>query len=289
MMQVVRSVEAMRRSCRAARRGEKVLGLVPTMGALHEGHLSLVRRARAECDAVAVSIFVNPRQFGANEDYEVYPRSFEADCAKLDAVGVDLIFAPSAAGMYPADAKTFIEVPELSERLDGVSRPGHFRGVATVVAKLLNITDADRAYFGQKDAAQVAILQAMVRDLNFRVELVVCPTVRERDGLAMSSRNHYLSAEDRRLAQALHAALCAARRALESGATDALALRSAMLNRLTGNERLQVDYAEVVDPVTLLRVSDVAQGALIAVAARVSTTRLIDNVLIEARQHEPAT
>jgi pantoate--beta-alanine ligase len=285
-MNVVRSIDAMRRACRALKRGERELGLVPTMGALHEGHLSLVRRALSECDAVTVSIFVNPKQFGANEDYDVYPRAFEDDCAKLDAVGVELVFAPSPAGMYPEGASTFVEVPDIGARLDGVSRPGHFRGVATVVAKLLNITEANRAYFGQKDAAQVAVLQAMVRDLNFAAQLVICPTVRERDGLAMSSRNHFLSPEDRRPAQKLRAALSVAERAVSAGETDALALRGAMLEALASDPRIQVDYVEVVDPVTLRRLGDASEGALIAVAARVGSTRLIDNVMVEAVKHE---
>jgi len=286
-MIVLRSVDTMRRACRAAQREGKALGLVPTMGALHEGHLSLVRRAMAECGAVAVSIFVNPTQFAAGEDFDVYPRVFEQDCALLEAEGVDLVFAPSVAAMYPAGStETFVEVPEIGARLDGVSRPGHFRGVATVVAKLLNITGADRAYFGQKDAAQVAVLQAMVRDLNFATEMIVCPTVRDDSGLALSSRNRRLATEDREAALVLHRALDAANELLLAGETDAMALRGAMLATLADDQRIAVDYAEVVDAMTLQRLSDASGGALIAVAAKVGSTRLIDNVIAEAVPHE---
>jgi pantoate--beta-alanine ligase len=282
-MMVVRSVEAMRRACRDVQREGRLLGLVPTMGALHEGHLSLVRRAMAECGAVAVSIFVNPTQFAAGEDFDLYPRVFEQDCALLEAEGVEMVFAPSVAAMYPAGgAGTFVEVPEIGARLDGVSRPGHFRGVATVVAKLLNITGADRAYFGQKDAAQVAVLQAMVRDLNFGTELVVCPTVRDEWGLALSSRNRRLGEDDREAAMVLHRALEAANALMVAGETDAVALRGAMLERLAEDSRVVVDYAEVVDAGTLQRLTDASGGALIAVAAKVGETRLIDNVVVEA-------
>lgn len=264
-----------------------MLGLVPTMGALHEGHLSLVRRAMAECGAVVVSIFVNPTQFGASEDFDVYPRVFEQDCALLEAEGVDLVFAPSVAAMYPVEsAGTFVEVPEIGARLDGGSRPGHFRGVATVVAKLFNITAADRAYFGQKDAAQVAVLQAMVRDLNFAVELVVCPTVRDQNGLALSSRNRLLADEDRDAALVLHRALEAANELLMAAETDAMILRGVMLAELAEDSRITVDYAEVVDATTLRRLSDASGGALIAVAAKVGATRLIDNLVVEGVAHE---
>jgi pantoate--beta-alanine ligase len=290
-MNVLRSVDAMRKACRGLKYDGGVLGLVPTMGALHEGHLSLVSRALAECDGVAVSIFVNPMQFGVGEDYDVYPRAFEQDCAELEAAGVHLVFAPSVAGMYPGGlsslgANTFIEVPQIGERLDGISRPGHFRGVATIVAKLLNITGADRAYFGQKDAAQVAVLQAMVHDLNFGVQIVVCPTIRDRDGLALSSRNRSLDPEDRQPALTLHRAIEAANDLLMAGETNAVALRAAMLDALAADARIKLDYAEVVDPVTLRRLSNASRGALIAVAARVGSTRLIDNRLVEAIAHE---
>ena len=286
-MIVLRTVDAMRRACRTLRQEGRTLGLVPTMGALHEGHLSLVRRAMDECGAVAVSIFVNPTQFGAGEDFDVYPRVFEKDCALLEAEGVDLVFAPSVGAMYPAAATgTFVEVPEIGARLDGGSRPGHFRGVATVVTKLFNITGADRTYFGQKDAAQVAVLQAMVRDLNFAVELIVCPTVRDENGLALSSRNRLLAERDRDAALVLHRVLEAANELLLSGKTDAMALRGVMLAALADDPRIEVDYAEVVDATTLQRLSDASGGALIAVAAKVGSTRLIDNLVVEGVAHE---
>src|SRR6201996_5441683 len=206
-MLVLKSIAEVRSAHAPLRAAGKTLGLVPTMGALHAGHLSLVRAAQKTCDAVAVSIFVNPTQFGPKEDFASYPRVFEQDCRVLEEAGVDLVFAPSVEEMYPTGATTFVEVAGLSDRLDGVSRPGHFRGVATVVAKLFHILDPDVAFFGQKDAAQVAVLRRMVRDLRFAVRLEVCPTVREVDGLALSSRNRYLSAEERRRALVLSKAL----------------------------------------------------------------------------------
>jgi len=279
-MQVITTVREMQRACRGLK-SRGTLGLVPTMGALHEGHLSLVRRALAECDVAAVSIFVNPTQFAAGEDFEVYPRSFDDDCAKLEAAGVTLLFAPSAAEMYLDGATSFVEVAEVGDRLDGASRPGHFRGVATIVAKLFNIVGPDRAYFGQKDAAQVAVLRAMIRDLNIPVSLVACPIVRERDGLAMSSRNRNLSVQDRERALILNRALRDAETLLKSGETNADALRSAILISLSNDPSVRLDYAAVVDPATLLPLAEITSGALIAVAAWVGSTRLIDNVLIE--------
>jgi pantoate--beta-alanine ligase len=279
-MQILTTVRAMQQACRDLRR-TSTLGLVPTMGALHDGHLSLVRRALAECDAAAATIFVNPTQFAPGEDYETYPRTFEEDCAKLKAAGTTLLFAPAPEEMYPSGATTFVEVPGVGDRLDGASRPGHFRGVATVVAKLFHITGPDRAYFGQKDAAQIAVLRAMVRDLNFPVRLVACPIVREKDGLAMSSRNRNLSPQNRQRALVLHRALQAACELVEAGETNADALRSTLLETLASEEGVRLDYAAVVDPSTLLPVEDTAKGALIAVAAWVGSTRLIDNILTE--------
>jgi pantoate--beta-alanine ligase len=270
----------MQQACRNLRR-KGTLGLVPTMGALHEGHLSLVRRAQGECDSVVVSIFVNPTQFAAGEDYETYPRSFDDDCAKLKAAGIDLLFAPSPEEMYSPDSTTLVEVPGIGGRLDGASRPGHFRGVATVVAKLFNIVGPDRAYFGQKDAAQVAVIRAMIRDLKFPVQLVACPIVREPDGLAMSSRNRYLSPLGRRQALILHRALQTVCELLEAGETRSEILRGALSRVFAADEAVRLDYAAIVDPRTLLPVADTAQGALIAVAAWVGSTRLIDNILTE--------
>jgi pantoate--beta-alanine ligase len=274
-MEILRTIAEMRAACA---RAAAPLGLVPTMGALHEGHRSLVRAARQECASVAVTIFVNPTQFAPGEDLARYPRTFAEDCALLEAEGVDLVFAPAAEEIYPAGgAGTFVEVPGIGERLDGASRPGHFRGVATVVAKLFHIVQPEQAYFGQKDAAQVAVLRAMVRDLNVPVELRVCPTVRDADGLALSSRNRYLSAEERVCALALPMALQRVREMVAQGICSRDRLRTAMLEELGG---LRVDYAEVVDPDTLLPAETACGRALIAVAAWVGTTRLIDNVLL---------
>ena len=284
-MQVLPTIADIRAALRGLRTQGKIVGLVPTMGALHEGHLSLVRAAKASCDAVVVSIFVNPTQFGPNEDFAQYPRTFEADCAALEREGVDvdMVFAPSAEEMYAAGTSTFVEVEDLSGRLDGASRPGHFRGVATVVAKLLNIVGPDRAFFGQKDAAQVAVLKKMVRDLNFPVEIVVCPIVREPDGLAMSSRNRYLSPEERRQALTLHRALDEMERLARSGITAADELIAAALAVLESGPLVRMDYCRVVDPATLEDVADAGNGALFAVAAFVGATRLIDNTVLSAR------
>lgn len=247
------------------------------MGALHEGHLSLVRAAKAGCDLVAASIFVNPTQFGPNEDFSKYPRTWDADYALLEAEGVDAIFAPAPVEMYRNGAATFVEVAGLSERLDGASRPGHFRGVATVVAKLFIAAEPDRAYFGQKDAAQVAVLRRTVADLDLPVELVVCPIVREADGLAMSSRNRYLSAEERRQALVLSRALAAVRELARSGETRAAPLIDAARRVLASEPAVRVDYVAAVDWATLEPVDELVPGTLFAVAAFVGTTRLIDN------------
>ena len=255
------------------------LGLVPTMGALHDGHLSLVRAARRECASVAVSIFVNPTQFAPGEDFERYPRTFEADCKLLEREGVDLIFAPSAEEMYPAgSAGTFVEVPGIGDRLDGASRPGHFRAVATVVAKLLNIVQPQAAYFGQKDAAQIAVLRAMVRDLNLPVDLRICPTVRDADGLALSSRNRYLSPAERTAALAIHRALRHAQSLVDAGAHGRI-IRPVMMDILRSTSGLKLDYVEIVDPHTLLPNPSAKPPVLIAVAAYAGTTRLIDNTV----------
>ena len=258
----------------------RVLGLVPTMGALHEGHLSLVRAARATSDVVVVSIFVNPTQFGPNEDFSKYPRTFETDCAMLEREGVDLIFAPSVDEMYPAGASTFVLVEGVSDRLDGTSRPGHFRGVTTVVSKLFHIIGPHKAFFGQKDAAQVAVLRKMVRDLNFPLQIVVCPIVREADGLALSSRNRYLSEKERGQALVLHRALRTVEAAAASGEKSAQRLIEIARAVFADEPGVRVDYISVVDPNTLEDVADVRCGVLVAVAAFVGSTRLIDNVLL---------
>ncbi len=283
-MRVVETIAEMRSACRALRQPGKTLGLVPTMGALHEGHLSLVRAAKFTCDSVAASIFVNPAQFGPNEDLDKYPRTFDADCAMLEKEGVDLVFAPGVAEMYPAGASTWITVEGVSDRLDGASRPGHFRGVATVVAKLFHIVAPSHAFFGQKDAAQLAVLRKMVRDLNFDLEIVACPIVREPDGLAMSSRNRYLSAEQRLQATVLSRALWAASELAVAGETSAAELRNAMLRVMAEEPHANIDYAAIVNPETLEDLEDIRRGGLLAIAAVFGSTRLIDNELVREPQ-----
>jgi pantoate--beta-alanine ligase len=255
------------------------------MGALHAGHASLIRAAAAGCDAVAVSIFVNPTQFGPNEDFARYPRTFEADCALAGESGADVVFAPSVEDLYPDGAATFVEVEGLSSRLDGASRPGHFRGVATVVAKLLIAAEPDRAYFGQKDAAQVAVLRRMAADLLLPVEIVVCPIVREGDGLALSSRNIYLSADERALALLLSRAVREVEALVATGERRADVLVDAARGILAGVSEVRVDYVALVDWGTLLPVEVAAPGTLFAVAAWVGVTRLIDNAIIGSDVH----
>lgn len=250
------------------------------MGALHEGHRSLVRAARAQSDLVVVSIFVNPLQFSPQEDLGKYPRTFERDCDLLEKAGVDLVFAPSTAEMYPPGATTYVEVQGISDRLDGVSRPGHFRGVTTVVAKLFHIVEPDKSFFGQKDAAQSAIIRQMVRDLNFPIEIVICPIVREPDGLAMSSRNAYLSAEERRQSLVLSRALQKVQRVFDAGERAATKLEAAGKDLLGTVPAARLDYLSLVNPDTLEPVQEVKQPTLVAVAAWVGSTRLIDNLIL---------
>ncbi|HEY1966263.1 MAG TPA: pantoate--beta-alanine ligase [Acidobacteriaceae bacterium] len=280
-MQVLSTVKEMRAACRAVRREGRSLGLVPTMGALHAGHISLVRAARAQCDVVAASIFVNPTQFGPNEDFAKYPRTFEQDCALLEQEGVSLVYAPQPEEMYPAGASTLVDVEGVGDRLDGASRPGHFRGVATVVAKLFHIAAPDKAFFGQKDAAQVAVLRRMVRDLNFDLELIVCPTVREPDGLALSSRNRYLSPEDRKRALVLSQALNVISAAYRTGQKSVAHLLEAGRSAVAAEPEVRIDYLQIVDWDTLLPLAEARAGALVAIAAHVGSTRLIDNALLE--------
>jgi pantoate--beta-alanine ligase len=282
-MRVVHSIAETRAALLELRAQNRTLGLVPTMGALHEGHLSLVRAARAQCDVVVATIFVNPTQFGPNEDFSKYPRTFEQDCELLDRERVDLLFAPDAQEMYPAGASTFVEVEGVGDRLDGVSRPGHFRGMATVVAKLFHIVGPDKAFFGQKDAAQVAVLRRMVRDLNFPLEIVVCATVREADGLALSSRNRYLSVEERAQSLILRRALGEIQARAAEGERESSLLIETGLQVLAMEPYVRLDYLKVVDPDTLEDVPDTRNGALVAVAAWVGATRLIDNVVLPPR------
>ncbi len=282
----------MRSASRAARHASQRLGFVPTMGALHEGHLSLVRAARANCDIVAASIFVNPTQFGPTEDLANYPRSFERDCELLEREGVSMLFAPSVEEMYPTAADksvrptsvSWVTVEGLSEKLDGRSRPGHFRGVTTVVSKLFHIVEPDAAFFGQKDAAQVAILRRMVRDLNLPVAIVVCPIVREPDGLAMSSRNAYLDSTQRKQALVLRRSLQRVQELANAGERNASALvaaaRQIFAEENSEENSVRLDYFEIVDPDTLDPVDNISAGALVAVAAYVGSTRLIDNMTV---------
>ncbi len=279
-MQVCATISETRIVCRAARGDRKRIGLVPTMGALHEGHLSLVRAAKAQCDVVAVSIFVNPTQFGPTEDLSKYPRQFERDCRLLEKEGVEILFAPAVEEMYPQGQITWVVVEGLSEKLDGRSRPGHFRGVTTVVAKLFNIVTPDAAYFGQKDAAQLAVIRRMVHELNFGVEIVACRIVREADGLAMSSRNAYLNPDERNRALVLHNSLRRVEQEFGEGERDAKVLISSAKEILAREPQVRVDYCEIVDPETLDPVERASRGALVAVAAYVGATRLIDNVVL---------
>ncbi|RXH58059.1 3-methyl-2-oxobutanoate hydroxymethyltransferase [Granulicella sibirica] len=284
-MRIATTIAEMRAACRElrhARGANSILGLVPTMGAIHEGHLSLVREARRSCDVVTASIFVNPLQFGPTEDFSRYPRTFEADCRLLETAGVDLLFAPGVGEMIPANATTAVEVAGISDRLDGSSRPGHFRGVATIVSKLFHIVQPDTAFFGQKDAAQVAVLRAMVRDLDMPVSLVACPTVRDADGLALSSRNRYLTEDQRQRALTLAQALQSVEALVADGEVHANALRAAMHATLTSTPGVRLDYAEVVDPNTLEPLETITGQALIAIAAWVGETRLIDNTTVTA-------
>ncbi|HWG48811.1 MAG TPA: pantoate--beta-alanine ligase [Candidatus Acidoferrales bacterium] len=281
-MEIISFSPQMTATSRDVQREGKRVGFVPTMGALHEGHLSLVRAARAQCEVVVVSIFVNPTQFGPNEDLAKYPRTFDQDKAMLEREGVDCIFYPSVEEMYPPGATTWVTVEGLSEKLDGRSRPGHFRGVTTVVSKLFNIVQPQAAFFGQKDAAQVAIIRKMVRDLNFSVQIVVCPIVRESDGLAMSSRNAYLNPQERKQALVLSRSLRHVQSLIERGERSADKLIAAGRQAIAEEPGVRPDYFEVVDPDTLDPVKEVANGALVAVAGYVGKTRLIDNLLLPA-------
>lgn len=276
-MIVVTTLDDLRRA-RAALQGP--VGLVPTMGYLHEGHLSLARRARAECASVAASIFVNPTQFGPSEDLTSYPRDLPRDLAMLAAAGVDLVWTPTPEIVYPSGFQTWVTVEEVARPLEGTQRPGHFRGVATVVAKLFNAFQADRAYFGQKDAQQVAVIRQMARDLNFPVQIVVCPTVREHDGLAMSSRNAYLNAEQRAAAPVLFRALSAAATAYAAGERDAEALRQLMAEIIDAEPLARRQYVSCADPTTLQELEGPAARALLSMAVYLGKTRLIDNLVL---------
>jgi len=272
----------MKETVRLARADNHVVGFIPTMGALHEGHISLIRRAKQDCSRVYASIFLNPTQFGPNEDLSKYPRTFETDVEKLTASGVDVLFAPEAKEIYPAAFRTYVNVDGLSEKLEGKSRPGHFRGVATVVLKLFEIVQPHFALFGRKDAQQVRILQQMVHDLNVNTEIIVCPIVREGDGLALSSRNAYLNSEERSAATVLHRALVEAQRGIRAGARDAPQLQTTIHKTLASERLTRVDYVEIVDAETFEPIARIGERPLYALlAVFIGKTRLIDNLHIE--------
>ncbi|HEV2992466.1 MAG TPA: pantoate--beta-alanine ligase [Candidatus Angelobacter sp.] len=279
-MRTISSAAEMTALLKEARRSAKSVGFVPTMGALHAGHLSLVSAGRARTDLLVTSVFVNPTQFGPKEDFSKYPRNLEKDSALLADAGVDYLFAPSTEEMYPKNASTWVVVEGISDKLDGKSRPGHFRGVTTVVSKLFNIIQPDLAFFGQKDAAQVAIITKMVRDLNFDVHIIVCPIVRESDGLAMSSRNAYLNPEQRKQALVLYRSLMRVQLLADRGEKDTHRLIAAAKQVIAEEPAARLDYFEIVNGGTLEPVADISSGALVAVAAYVGQTRLIDNILL---------
>jgi pantoate--beta-alanine ligase len=285
-MRIVNNLKELR-SERASLKGS--FGLVPTMGALHEGHASLVRRATAECDHAGVSIFVNPSQFGPGEDLDKYPRTLQRDLEMLDKLGVAVVFTPIARGMYPSGYQTWIDVEEVTLPLEGAGRPGHFRGVVTVVAKLVNSFLPDKAYFGQKDAQQVAVIRRMVHDLNFPVEIVVCPTVRETDGLALSSRNAYLGPEERRAATVLYRALVAAKNGYDAGERDGAFLRLEMQSVIDSEPLATAEYISAADPGTLTEYQEIVseKGVLFSMAVKIGKTRLIDNLLLQPDNPEP--
>jgi pantoate--beta-alanine ligase len=278
MMMIVSTIAELR-SARSILEGP--VGLVPTMGALHEGHLSLVRQAALECVSVVVSLFVNPSQFSPTEDLSSYPRDLEHDLRLLEPLGVDLVWTPTAEIMYPDNYQTWVQVEELTRPLEGAIRPEHFRGVSTVVAKLFNGVQPARAYFGQKDAQQAAVIRQMTRDLNFPIEIVVCPTVRESDGLAMSSRNAYLNSEERLAATVLFRALTSARQAFDQGERDARKLRENMGQVLDSEPLAQAQYVSCADYETLQELDQVTGKTLLSLAVMIGRTRLIDNMVLE--------
>jgi pantoate--beta-alanine ligase len=279
-MEIVHTIEHVRKSVRQARANGKTIGLVPTMGALHAGHGSLIEAAAAECGFVVVSIFVNPTQFGSGEDLDTYPRTLEVDAAFCDKLGADLIFAPSADEMYPAEQLTWVEVEKLTDGLCGANRPGHFKGVTTVCSKLFNIVVADVAFFGQKDAQQTAVIQRMVCDLNLPLQIRICPIVREPDGMAMSSRNRHLSVEERQRALCLHKALTACREQVMAGQQDGNTLIGIM-KAIIEQDQGQIDYISIADAETLEPLNRIEERALVALAVYIGPTRLIDNILID--------
>ncbi|ABN52135.1 MAG TPA: pantoate--beta-alanine ligase [Hungateiclostridium thermocellum] len=280
-MRVIETISDLKAIIRTQKNLGRVIGLVPTMGYLHEGHLSLVNMSRQNNDYTVMSIFVNPTQFGPNEDFDRYPRDLERDLKLAEAAGVDVVFAPSVKEMYPDGYKTYVNVEGITEVLCGKSRPGHFRGVTTIVTKLFNIVEPHRAYFGQKDAQQVAVIKKMVKDLNMNVEIITCPIVREEDGLAMSSRNVYLSPEERKSAVILSKSLMEAEELIKKGETDAKKIRKYIIDRIQTEKNAVIDYVEVVNADTLENVDEIKGRVLVALAVKFGSTRLIDNVIVE--------
>jgi pantoate--beta-alanine ligase len=277
---VLTSVREMREYSDRVKSEGKTIGLVPTMGFLHEGHLSLIRQAKVSTDVVVVSIFVNPTQFGVGEDFDEYPRSMEKDTAACLREGVDVIFAPTAEEMYPSPYLTYVNVEKITERLCGKSRPGHFRGVATVVNKLFNIVAPDKAFFGQKDAQQLIVIRRMVKDLNMRIKVIPVPIVREPDGVAMSSRNKYLSPQERQSAKCLNRALLHAKELISGGERDSARIVDAMRKIIENEQLAQVDYIEIFDADSLEEISRVEGNVLIALAVKFGSARLIDNMVV---------
>ncbi len=283
-MRIIRSVATLAAWSRALHRDGVVIGMVPTMGALHAGHRSLIRRARLSCDAVVVSLFVNPRQFGRGEDFSRYPKRFRSDAALCRQEGVDVLFVPSRAGMYPPGFQTSVEVRNLSQRWEGKFRPHHFEGVATILTKLLSLARPQLAFFGQKDFQQVVLVRRLVEDLNLGVRIVLCSTMRERDGLALSSRNQYLAPAQRRAAPVLYAALRAGRTAVQAGIRSAARVRQVMFDATLVQPPARVEYLAVCDPLTLEPLNRVTDRALLLGAIRLGRTRLIDNLLVRSPQ-----
>ena len=279
-MMIERTISDVRCAVKAWRKEGLTIGLVPTMGYLHEGHASLVKAAKASCDRVVVSVFVNPTQFGPNEDLESYPRDFEHDCTLLEGLGTDLVFHPDPAELYFPDAATWVEVPALAKNLCAKTRPTHFRGVCTVVSKLFHIAAPDKAFFGQKDAQQLAVIRRMVRDLNFDLEIVGCPIVREADGLAKSSRNTYLNPKERQAALILNRSLKKGEALIEAGETDTGRLLAVIKESISTEPLATLDYAEAVDADSMKPVATVEGNVLFAIAVYIGKTRLIDNFVV---------
>lgn len=282
-MEVITTVEAMRQLVSQAKRQGKSIGLVPTMGALHDGHLELLRRAKSMCDVAITSIFVNPAQFGPNEDFSKYPRDFANDCTKAANAGIDIVFHPAAAEMYPEGYVTFVNVDgSITDKLCGLSRPGHFRGVATIVSKLLNIIQPDKAFFGQKDAQQVVVIKRMVEDLNLSTAIEIVPIVRAADGLALSSRNAYLSSQEREAALVLSRSLRLAEQAVNSGQRDLAQIRQLVVDEINAQKLASIDYVEIYRFPGLEPIQQLDEKALLALAVKFGRTRLIDNTILEA-------